>query len=84
MPDTKEETKPTETKPVETSPLLEEAKATAAELRKLLDENKAVKAELERLRANEILKGKAEAGQTIPEQKPETPQEYARRIIGAR
>jgi hypothetical protein len=83
MPETKEEIKP-EVKPAETSPLLEEAKATAAELRKLIDENKAVKAELERIKANEILKGRAEAGQTVPEQRPETPQEYAKRIIGAK
>jgi hypothetical protein len=63
--------------------LVDEAKATAAELKVLIEENKKTLNEIQRLRAEEIIKGKAEAGQIV-QPVVETPQEYAKRIMGVR
>jgi len=62
--------------------MLDKAERLNTELKKTFEENKAVLERIERVKAEELLKGKAEAG-SVPEQpKPETPQEYARRILG--
>jgi len=61
--------------------ILEESKATATELKNLIQEHRKTLQEMEKFRAEEILKGRSEAGQIV-KQKDESPSDYAKRILG--
>jgi len=65
----------------QTPSFLEQVKAERISLEKVRDENKAIVAQMEQFRAEQILSGKADAGQTPPKPAEETPAEYAKRIM---
>lgn len=59
--------------------LLEETKAAIAELQKANSEKSALLDREERLRAEDMLHGRSQAGKSAPIE--ETPKEYAKRIM---
>jgi len=58
----------------------EELKKTLSENKQTIDENRQILDKIQRIRAEEILHGRSEAGQ-ISQVKVESPQEYAQRIM---
>lgn len=62
--------------------VLQKAISEREKLEKLLEESKKVSAELQELRAINILSGKTQGGQQELKLPEETPQEYAKRIMG--
>ena len=63
-----------------TRSLLDQTKEAAKELKTLIEQNNKVLEKMEDFRAQEILKGRSEAG-VIIKQITETPSEYAQRIL---
>jgi hypothetical protein len=61
--------------------LVEKAEAIAVRIEKGLAEMKATEERLQKFKANEILGGKTDAGQTAQKPKEETPEEYKNRIM---
>jgi len=74
MVDTPEQTKSN------TRTLLDQVKQETATLKAAIEENKKIMAKMEEFRAEEILKGRSDAGQVV-KQVIETPAEYAKRIL---
>lgn len=64
--------------------MLSQAKGASSELKGLLEENKKVLERIERLKAEEMLKGRSEAGVFPDKPKEESNLEYARRILTGR
>ena len=84
QPTTEETNEDVITEVQEADNILAESKKVRDELRQILKEKKELILREERLRAAEMLAGKSEAG--LPTSKPveETPQEYAKRIVGSK
>ena len=66
--------------PSEAATLLEETKRATEELKKVIADNKSTLEKMERFRAEEILKGRSEAGIVVAK-KEETAAQYATRIM---
>lgn len=60
--------------------VLEESRKTAEELKNLIEENKKTIRKIEVMRAEEVLKGRSEAG-IFDKPKEESPSDYAKRIL---
>jgi hypothetical protein len=66
--------------PSEATTLLEETKRATEELKRVIAENKETLSRMEKFRAEEILKGRSEAGLVVAK-KEETAEQYARRVM---
>jgi len=72
MTDEKQEEKPS---------FLEELRVEKASLEKVRDENKQLVERMERIKAEQIMQGTADTGQTPVKPKEETDEEYAKRFM---
>jgi hypothetical protein len=63
------------------NPLLEESKALAERMEKAAADAKVQADRLEQLRSEQLLSGTAGGRPPMPETKPETPKEYADRVM---
>ena len=66
---------------IEEKTLIEQAREAAIELRAANAEKRALLEREERMRANDMLGGRAEAGIPTPKPVEETPKEYAARVM---
>jgi len=73
---------PEEIKQEEEPSLIDRAEAASKDIKSMLEENKQVLAKMEKIRAEELLKGKAAAGAVTEPPKEESAADYARRILG--